>query len=439
MVRKSTPQPLTLQNPIAHDEHNFIDNSKSPLSATSPKSPRSPFKFTSSKKSQGEQPSMQAAEPLQNRTNLPTSQTTPSLSPLQQYSGDSGGQERQERERPARSGFFSNYKASKSSSRLQPSDTVRQVSEDNMSRDTDHPAMSGKVSPQETTRTGTTLWFRLCRCHLLIVNLWIESSVNRSVLRKPVGGPGKSDVSFESSESPPSSSSTNVVRKNKPKPFSILSRTKSIRDEQSPEEVQQNDKIMEPDRSHTHNNSIRTAPLRSENDRSFREMMSSGVRQRSEDRQLTSAREVPHPKDPRENGRTQTSFSTSFRESGGHAFLNNLKSSATKGAGAISKGLFGKGARSGSTNEREQPVDDEHYELKVINKPLVEQTRLTRISKKLEDSRDKTEFWMPAFPWRAIDYLNYKGSDVEGLYRVPGSGPQIKKWQRRFDEGKQSL
>jgi hypothetical protein len=41
---------------------------------------------------------------------------------------------------------------------------------------------------------------------------------------------------------------------------------------------------------------------------------------------------------------------------------------------------------------------------------------------------------MPAFPWRAIDYLNYKGSDVEGLYRVPGSGPQIKKWQRRFDE-----
>jgi hypothetical protein len=45
---------------------------------------------------------------------------------------------------------------------------------------------------------------------------------------------------------------------------------------------------------------------------------------------------------------------------------------------------------------------------------------------------------MPAFPWRAIDYLNYKGSDVEGLYRVPGSGPQIKKWQRKFDEGPQS-
>lgn len=105
-------------------------------------------------------------------------------------------------------------------------------------------------------------------------------------------------------------------------------------------------------------------------------------------------------------------------------------------AESIGKGLFGKSGRSGSTTDKEPIVDDEHYVLKVINLPLVEQTRLTRISKRLEESRDKTEFWMPAFPWRAIDYLNYKGCDVEGLYRVPGSGPQIKKWQRRFDERK---
>lgn len=142
-------------------------------------------------------------------------------------------------------------------------------------------------------------------------------------------------------------------------------------------------------------------------------------------------------RDTRENNRPQT-FSSSFRDGTGSTFLNNLRSSATKGAGAISKGLFGKGARTVSIAEKEIVVDDEHYELKTINLPLVEQTRITRISKRLEDSRDKTEFWMPAFPWRAIDYLNYKGSDVEGLYRVPGSGPQIKKWQRRFDEGKSS-
>lgn len=107
----------------------------------------------------------------------------------------------------------------------------------------------------------------------------------------------------------------------------------------------------------------------------------------------------------------------------------------SKAAGILSKGFFGSGGRNEHNSHREPVIDDEHYVLKVINLPLIEQTRKTRISKRLEDSRDKTEFWMPAFPWRAIDYLNYKGSDVEGLYRVPGSGPQIKKWQRRFDEG----
>jgi len=100
----------------------------------------------------------------------------------------------------------------------------------------------------------------------------------------------------------------------------------------------------------------------------------------------------------------------------------------------VSRNFFGKNSRSGSTTEKEHVIDDEHYTIKVLNKPLIEQTRITRISKRLEDSRDKTEFWMPAFPWRAIDYLNFKGCEVEGLYRVPGSGPQIKKWQRRFDE-----
>lgn len=100
------------------------------------------------------------------------------------------------------------------------------------------------------------------------------------------------------------------------------------------------------------------------------------------------------------------------------------------------KGFFGKGSNRATTNERGIAFEDEHYELKVLNLPLVAQTRKTRISKRLESSRDKTEFWMPAFPWRAIDYLNYKGCEVEGLYRVPGSGPQVKRWQRRFDEGK---
>jgi hypothetical protein len=35
-------------------------------------------------------------------------------------------------------------------------------------------------------------------------------------------------------------------------------------------------------------------------------------------------------------------------------------------------------------------------------------------------------------------YLNTNGCDEEGLYRVPGSGKDIKKWEKRFDTGKLS-
>jgi hypothetical protein len=164
MARKSTPQPLTLADPtIVNDEHNFIDSPRSPLSPKSPRSPRSPFNFSSSSRKtqpKGEQPPMQAADSQQLRSTLPPSQTTPSLSTLQQTSGASGGQDNQERERPSRSGFFSNYKASKSSSRLQQNaDTVKQAAEDKMSRDTDRAGIGGKVSSQEKPRSGTTLFF----------------------------------------------------------------------------------------------------------------------------------------------------------------------------------------------------------------------------------------------------------------------------------------
>lgn len=101
--------------------------------------------------------------------------------------------------------------------------------------------------------------------------------------------------------------------------------------------------------------------------------------------------------------------------------------------GRAGRGLFNKMTRSGSTHEREhEPVQDDSYVCTTINLPLVKQTRKTRIAKKLEQSRDKTEYWMPALPWRCIDYLNMQ-CEQEGLYRVPGSGRDVKTWQRRFD------
>lgn len=99
--------------------------------------------------------------------------------------------------------------------------------------------------------------------------------------------------------------------------------------------------------------------------------------------------------------------------------------------GQAGRGWLNKMTRSGSTNEREV-IPDEQYTCTTINLPLVKQTRKTRIAKQLEISRDKTEFWMPALPWRCIDYLNMQ-CEQEGLYRVPGSGKDVKLWQRRFD------
>lgn len=103
--------------------------------------------------------------------------------------------------------------------------------------------------------------------------------------------------------------------------------------------------------------------------------------------------------------------------------------------GRAGRGWFNKMTRSGSTNEREhdrEHIADENYVCTTINLPLVKQTRKTRIARKLELSKDKTEYWMPALPWRCIDYLNMQ-CEQEGLYRVPGSGRDVKFWQRRFD------
>lgn len=146
---------------------------------------------------------------------------------------------------------------------------------------------------------------------------------------------------------------------------------------------------------------MKTAPI--EKERSFREMMSSSIRNRSVDRH-------PQPESEDDGRRARKdkkdfSLSSSFKEGTGASLLSNIKHSSTRaadGIGKAGKGIFGKLTRSGSSNEREQH-HDENYVCKVINLPLVEQTRRTRISKRLEDSKDKTEFWMPALPWRCIE------------------------------------
>ena len=165
---------------------------------------------------------------------------------------------------------------------------------------------------------------------------------------------------------------------------------------------------------------LKTAPLKP----TYREQLQAeGSIQRNH-----SADRMGH-EDTRTNGHSLPSNANSS-----HSLLANIQQTG-RGVGdrlgKAGRGWFSKMTRSGSTNEREL-IPDEHYVCTTISLPLVKQTRKTRIAKRLENSKDKTEYWLPALPWRCIDYLNMQ-CEQEGLYRVPGSGREVKFWQRRFD------
>jgi hypothetical protein len=143
----------------------------------------------------------------------------------------------------------------------------------------------------------------------------------------------------------------------------------------------------------------------------------------------------------------------SLSANGQHASLQqNIRNTGTRAAdgfGRAAKGLLGKlSTRAGPGDSRDgragrnvarDEADAQRAAItknyKVVNLPLDEQTRRTRICKRLEDCKDKTEFWLPAVAYRCIDYLNDKGMTHEGLYRVPGSEREIRNWIWRFDNG----
>ena len=148
----------------------------------------------------------------------------------------------------------------------------------------------------------------------------------------------------------------------------------------------------------------KTAPINPNH--SLRDIMNSGIRGQSAERQ-PSNHSSEHVASRRAGPPNFNSYSTSnlsnpatsaFREGAGSHLLLNIKNTAD-GLGKAGKGLFSRKTRRPSSTGK----DDEPYVLKVINLPLVQQTRRTRIAARLEDSKDKTEFWMPALPWRCIE------------------------------------
>lgn len=237
----------------------------------------------------------------------------------------------------------------------------------------------------------------------------------------------------ETSHHPPPASADGTIakQKNRSKLGGILTRSRSDRpgDEkkhkQRPMTVINLDVPLPPEpQDDQYAGPPKTAPMK----QSFRDQIQAAethsIRNRSADR-------MGH-EDSRHNATFGQPLGSAQRD-GSSLFANIQQTGRGVGdrLGKAGRGLFNKMTRSGSTNEREL-VLDEHYVCTTINLPLVRQTRKTRIAKKLELSKDKTEYWMPALPWRCIDYLNMQ-CEQEGLYRVPGSNRDIKTWQRRFD------
>ncbi|KAL8767271.1 MAG: hypothetical protein Q9209_006197 [Squamulea sp. 1 TL-2023] len=245
---------------------------------------------------------------------------------------------------------------------------------------------------------------------------------------------------------PTTSTETFNSKRHKPRFAHLLSRTRSIRTDDGggrrskpttpiqtslPEYVTQLDGSEE-------NRGLKTAPLDMENNRSFSDLMGSASRNKSADRQSSnkpSATSNARGRSVGDHRGLAASSSTIFRDGAGSKLFANIRGTSSKAADGLNKagkGIFNKMGRSGSSNAREE-AGDIHYQHTIINLPLVPQTRRTRIARRLEDSRDKTEFWMPALPWRCIDYLNFRGCEEEGLYRVPGSGTKIKYYQEQLD------
>jgi hypothetical protein len=128
----------------------------------------------------------------------------------------------------------------------------------------------------------------------------------------------------------------------------------------------------------------------------FSKSKGSNQRGKSADRALTDESDENTPLPNRNMPTKEHKEKSNAFVSGGKNVLGKAKS-----GGGMFLSRLGKIGRSSSNGEKDIP--DAEYKLKVINQPLIEQTRATRISKRIEASKDKTEYWMPSLPWRCIE------------------------------------
>jgi hypothetical protein len=324
--------------------------------------------------------------------------------------------------------FFANLKASKSTNRVhQVEPTIRQVSEDTSRSKAftkENTIYSIRRSPGSTPDLSLSAFnhssSEISDGELLFLDggdlehtdaACLEArSEGHTTSRPPVGISVLSDSVVNTT-----SSEAYSGRRNKPRFAQLLTRTRSMKMDDTggrrpkpttpsritvPVHLSELDAGMDP-------GGMRTAPLQRDRDQSFPDVGPSTIRNRSADRQTPSKDQATVPVGTLNNLPAQAplvSVPSTTREGNGSHILTHLKNSSSKAAGGLgkaSKGIFNKMTRSGSSSGKDGV--EEYSVFKVIRLPLVEQTRKTRIAKRLEDSKDKTEFWMPALPWRCIE------------------------------------
>ena len=275
--------------------------------------------------------------------------------------------------------FFSNLMAAKSSHRLHASET-------SLPDATEKPSARSRASSKD--RSLHSVRKQDSTPDLPRYNMAPPSShsnndsIRREVTPEPVALPDRTKP------------------KNKSKLGGMLTRTKTLRGEESLKQKAQ-PATLQPETNGPQVNQPepppKTAPVKSDHRaRAFASAEPNATRNRSVDRIMQDERSQ-RKESSRQSQHMPVSHSSNL--------LSNIQQTG-KGVGdrlgKAGKGLFGKITRSGSSIEREAPPAEEHI-ISTINLPLVKQTRRTRIARRLELSKDKTEFWMPALPWRCIE------------------------------------
>lgn len=401
MPRTNGPPALNLSAAVSGDNGGDPPTA-STLSPTSPRSPRSPSSGPGS-------PYLHDASMGRNTVRTETIVTSdlslrattngpgsPSLTAVPQYPSSPPASPKHGRD--TSKSFFSNLMASKSSHRLQSPDR-------NGNEPSEKATSKSRASSKD--RTLHSLRSKISTPDLPKNTRAAEKGVDPSTEPQRTESVSQSGVEDE-----PVQSLSN--RRMKPRFGGLLSRTKSIRIEDDIQpRLQATDRsnmdpplIQLPDTDPLYGTPLKSAPLQAgHRDRAFNDTVGSSIRNRSADRTPVHSQESSSTLSRRD--KPALAASSSFRDGAGAHILSNIHQTG-KGMGArlgtAGKGFLGKITRSSSSNERDLVTDD-NYHCTVITLPLVQQTRRTRIAKRMELSRDKTEYWMPALPWRCIEYV----------------------------------